>query len=113
MVDLAAVEELQALRVEHQELGLTIAEKERELRSEMETDIPKGTPITKADASVKYGLDEKTIRNWAARQWVATIEVGRRGRGGAALFDEHDIAAIALRFNITEGRRMDRLIDSE
>ena len=57
----------------------------------------KGTPIAiggPEGAVERYGIDGQTVRNWHARGLVDIIQEGRRGKGGAALYDEHDIATV-------------------
>jgi hypothetical protein len=71
----------------------------------------KGTPIAiGGDKGVieVYGLDGQTVRNWADRGWVKVLQEGRRGKGGAALYDEHDIYTVIKTLGaVTEGKRTD------
>ena len=63
----------------------------------------KGTPITMRQASIKYGVSSATISNWVRYGWVAVLRHGK-GVGSKTYVDEHDVAFIALRNDVRQGK---------
>lgn len=105
LADIRQESEEKRRRIEEEErIAVAIAVKEKA--------PPKGTPIAIAGAggiTDRYHIDGETVRRWHRRGLVTCLREGKPLRGGAALYDEHDIfLVIASLGEIRAGTRTDR-----